>query len=111
VGRYGDLVEQEVWDFLACGVSTFVNEGPDFEAGCGGGALDVFGHQFHGSERMTSPLNTDEAEQPVLDWVPLRGARRVVANSNGEAVATCDFIVQAIFPKAGSIAITAATVA
>src|ERR1039457_3039224 len=38
-----------------------------------------------GGERATAPVHRDEAEQPVLDLVPLRGAGRVVTDRDLEA--------------------------
>ena len=75
------------------------------------GGLNIVGHRFQRSERVAGPLHSDEAEQPMLDRVPLRGAGRVVADSNGETVASGDLMVQAIFPNLRSVAITASTVA
>src|SRR2546429_7185039 len=46
----------------------------------------------------------------MLDRVPFRSTRRVVAHRNGEAVGSGNGLVETVFPKAWSVAIAASAV-
>src|SRR5271167_43559 len=65
-----------VGDFLAERVVTGVEVGLDLQTGAGGGGGDELDDGAVGSERLASPVHGDEGEEAVLDFVPLRGARR-----------------------------------
>src|SRR6266498_73274 len=95
---------------LALGVFTFIEKRCYLETGFGGSALNVRNHGVQGSERMASPFQADETEQSMLDRIPLRGAGRIVADRNVDAVGVGNRMEQAEFPKARPVAIAASTV-
>jgi len=47
---------------------------------------------------------------PYVQWVPLRGAARIVANSDGEAMGVADAVLKAVFPGSTPRTVTAAGV-
>src|SRR5258708_37555009 len=98
-----------IGDLFAFLVFAFIDKGGDGEAGFGSRGLNVLGHDVQRTERMTGPLDADETEQTMLDWIPFRGSGRVVADRNGDAVAPGDFVRQGGFPEARAVAGTAST--
>ena len=69
-------------DALAVGAR--VERAIDFQAGLGGGGADQLDHGEASGERPAAPVLRDVAEQPVLDLVPLRRARRIVVDVDDE---------------------------
>jgi len=67
------------------GVFVVVEAGVDLEAGAGAGRGDRVDDYLVGGQRSAAPVLGDEAEQPVLDFVPLRCAGREVADADGQA--------------------------
>ena len=61
-------------------VDSLVERAFDFEAGPGGGRADQLEHRHAIGQGMSAPVLGDAVEQAVLDLVPLRGARWVVAS-------------------------------
>ena len=57
-------------------VAAGVERALDFQAGLGGRRTDQLDHGKAIRERPAAPVLRDVAEQPVLDLVPLRRARR-----------------------------------
>ena len=55
------------------------------EARPGGGAANGRQEQLPGAQRCTGAIATDEAEQTMLDRVPLAGARREVTQGDLES--------------------------
>jgi hypothetical protein len=78
----GDLF---VCDFDFLGVGGLVESGVDVQAGVGRGRGDQLDHDLVAGEWLAAPVEADEAEQPVLDLVPLRGAGREVADLERQA--------------------------
>src|SRR5208283_2457860 len=68
----------------AFAVGAGVERAVDFQAGLGGGGADQFDHAKASGERPAAPVLRDLAEQPVLDLVPLRRARRIVVEVDHE---------------------------
>ena len=52
----------------------------DFESGARLRATDEVDDRLIVDQRLSSPVQTDEREEPVLDLVPLAGSRRVVTD-------------------------------
>jgi hypothetical protein len=71
----GDLL---VCDFDLLGVGGFVESGVDVQAGVGCGRGDQLDDDLVAGEWLAAPVEADEAEQSVLDLVPLRCARWVI---------------------------------
>jgi hypothetical protein len=69
------------------------------------------GNQMHDcfviTQRLATPVGGDEGEQPVLDLVPLAGARREVADRDGEPGLIGE-LLQLKLPQAQPVAITPA---
>ena len=77
----GDL---EIGNFDTFGVFVFVQFGAHFEAGFGRGGGDQLNDRAIAAQRLAPPVDGDERKKTMLDLVPLAGARRQVANSDGE---------------------------
>ena len=69
-------------DRLAGGTFARVESGLDPESGRGPGVADQVDDGLEGAQRLAPPVLRDVAEQPVLDPVPLAGARREVADAH-----------------------------
>ena len=67
--------------FVAAGVEGAL----DLEAGLGGGRGDQLNHGQAIGERPRTPVLRDVTEQPVLNLIPLRCARRIVMDVPGIA--------------------------
>src|SRR5215831_8578128 len=65
-------------------VGALVERAFDLEAGFGGGAADQLDHCGPALQRLSPPVLRDVAEHPVLNLVPLRGARRIVVDVERE---------------------------
>ena len=72
-----------VADLDSFGVAVGVGLGVDGESGAGGGGADQFDHDLVAGQGSSSPVAGDRGEQSVLDFVPLGGAGRVVADGDG----------------------------
>ena len=96
-----------VGDLLSLLVDFGVEVGSDGQAGAGPGGGDIVEDGVIGLERHPLPVSADLAEQEVLDWVPLRGSGRVVADSDAQAVAIGELLLQIAQPDPGPRAIGA----
>src|SRR6516165_7401123 len=93
----------------AFGVLRRVQLASHSEASFGGGSRDQFDDHAIADEGLGTPVLADEGEETVLDFVPLAGARRQVADRDVDA----DFIGQRLqfaFPQPHARAVAAATV-
>ena len=52
---------------------------PHLQAGPGGGAGNQFDHSLMAGQRLAAPVLADEGEEPVFDFIPFAGPRRIVA--------------------------------
>src|SRR5438270_692497 len=79
---------------------------PDAQAGLGRGTPQVAEHGVPGGQGLTGPVRADRAEQAMLDRVPLRAARRIVADGHGQSVPVAELVLELPFPdpRAGTIA-------
>jgi len=66
--------------------------------GCLGGT-DVVEYGVVAVERPTCPVLANLAEEPVLDGVPFRGARRIVAHGDGECEVVGELCLQEVLPR------------
>ena len=74
-----------VGDRAALLVGPGIEDAVDREPGLGWSGADELDHGETIGERAAAPVLRDVAEQPVLDPIPLRGARRVVMDVDREA--------------------------
>src|SRR5512132_3056500 len=81
----GEGLHVPVGDLDAGGVGGGVQVGADGQTGVGGGRGDRFDDDFVAGQGPAAPVHGDEREQPVLDLVPLAGARGQVADGDGQA--------------------------
>jgi hypothetical protein len=72
--------ELGVGDLDLVGVVALIELRVDLEPGAGGGRGDQVDDRLERDEWAPAPVLGDEAEQAVLDLVPLRGAGREVAD-------------------------------
>ena len=75
-----DLVELLVGHFDSGLILVRVQHCLDFEPGTRLGTTDQIDDRLVIDQRLSSPIQTDKREQPVLDLVPLAGSRRVVTD-------------------------------
>src|ERR1700716_549041 len=81
----------------------------DGETGFGGGRRDQLDNHPIADEGLGTPVLTDEGEKAVLDFVPLAGAGRQVADHDVEA----EFVGQLLqfaFPQPDPRAVAAAAI-
>src|SRR5258705_8308609 len=50
-------------------------------------------------QRDARPVGADRSKQAMLDWVPLRGPRRVVAHHHRQPVAVRHYLLQTLLPQ------------
>src|ERR1022692_3702787 len=80
-----NLREFFVVDFGSRRVSTVIHCGMDGQALCGSRSGDEVDDNLEADERFSRPVLADEAEQTMLNLVPLAGAWRKVANCDPQA--------------------------
>ena len=73
-----------VRDLPALRIFALVDLGPDAQARLGPGRGDEVDDRHQAGQRPAAPVGADVREQPVFDLVPLAGARREVADSDGQ---------------------------
>src|SRR5262245_53550065 len=76
----GELAHLGLADPDALLVGALVEGAFDLQTGFGRRAPDQLDHRRPAFQRLAAPVLRDVAEQPVLDLVPLRGARRIVVD-------------------------------
>ena len=95
------------FDFLLVDVS--VKSCRHAQAALIGGASNGIEHQVETTQRLPGPVVGDRPEQAMFDVVPLRRTAWVVGNGDRKPVFVGPTL-QFAFPKAGSMAVTAAAV-
>jgi len=75
-----DLTELLVGHFDSGLIFVRVQDCLDFEPGARFGATNQVDDSFIIDPRLSSPVQTDKREEPVLDLVPLAGFRRIVTD-------------------------------
>ena len=80
-----DLREFLVLDLGSGGIGPVIEFGVHFQAFCGGRGGDEINNDLEADERLAAPVLANEAEQPMLDLVPLAGARREVTHRDAQA--------------------------
>ena len=84
-GTEADLRHLLVADLPALGVLALVDLATDAQPGLGPGRGDEVDDGHQAGQRPSAPVGADVGEQPVLDLVPLAGARREVADGDGKS--------------------------
>src|SRR5215207_2747199 len=97
-------------DLLAERVVAWLEHSLHGQAAGGRRATDEREQRVPCAERHPGPVAADLTEQAMLDRVPLRTPRRVVADGHRQAEAIADADLQALLPGAGLIAVAAASV-
>ena len=77
-----------VGDNDAAGVLASVELAAHSQAGFGGSSRDQLDDDAIADEWLGAPVLTDEREEPVLDFVPLAGAGRQMADHDVDALAS-----------------------
>ena len=85
-------------------------DGVDPQSRLGAGGADIVDDGLVVGERPARPVLADLGECPVFDGVRLRGAARVVADSNREAVPVAQGVLEAVLPGPGARPVAAAGV-
>jgi hypothetical protein len=80
----------ELRDFVAKGVLVLVEYSADPKALRRLRSVDERDDCVVAVERPTSPIQRDERKEPMLDFVPLAGARRKMAHVDGEPEFVCE---------------------
>src|SRR5271168_133311 len=104
-----DGLQFGVCDADLVGVGALIEAGVDLEPAAGRGRADQVDDRLQGGERLAAPVHGDEAEQAVLDSIPLAGAGREMADSELKAGLVCEFS-QLELPWLRAVAVGAATV-
>src|SRR4051812_12535442 len=85
VAAYGECVVLPVTDLDLGRVGVGVQFGVDAQSGAGGGGGDALHDDLVAGQWPAAPVHGDVGEQPVLDFVPFRGAGREVADGDLQA--------------------------
>ena len=103
----GQRLHLRIRDRLAGRVGSFQQDGLDPQPRRRGGVANVPQHRLPCPQRLASPVETDGTEQAVLDGVPLRAARRVVADRDGQPQPVAQLLLQLLLPQAWPTAVAA----
>ena len=87
-----DVSHLSIGDLDAFLIGAVVDRARDLEAGLGRCCADQFDHSEPIGKRATAPVLRDVAEQPMLNPVPLRRARRVVVDMDDEPDLVGEFL-------------------
>ena len=93
--------ELGVGDLDAALVVAVVESGVDLQAGVGRGGADQVHDDFEGLQWLAAPVETDEAEQSMLDFVPLESPGRKVADTDAQPGRVSEWL-QLVAPEAGA---------
>jgi hypothetical protein len=104
-----DRGEFTVRYFDAGRISISVDFGMHFEAGFGDGGGNEADHDLHRDERFAPPVLADEAEQPMLDLVPLAGSWGQMADGDSQSRLVGKFL-EFNLPQSNAGTVAAATV-
>ena len=70
----------------------------NLEPGFRRSASDVIQHRLEGTQRLTSPIQADVAEQSVLDRIPLGRSGGVVTYHHVDTQPVCKLFLESLFP-------------
>ena len=108
MGRQLELAHVGVGDPLAGFIAAAFETCRHAQAGGGDGAGDIAGDRVERAQRDAGPVEADEAEEPMLDRVPLRAAAGIMTYRHGEPAGVAQLFLELGFPDAGAAAIGAA---
>ena len=98
------------WDLDPRLVLVVVENRLHLQALAGRGRPDVVEYGFVRVQRSSCPVPADLTEEQVLDRIPLRGSRRIVAHRDRDVEAVADLLLQLQLPRPDAGAIAAAVV-
>lgn len=84
--------------------------GPHRQTGLGRRVGNVVSHQIKGPQRTPRPGSADLAEQAMLNRVPFRGARGIMAHRDGQSQPICELHLELLLPDARAGAVAAAAI-
>jgi hypothetical protein len=99
-----------IGDPLARFVDALEQAGGDPQARSGRGITQIAEHRLKGPQGLARLLETDLAEQAMLNRVPLRAAGWIVAHGHAQAQAVAELALELCFPQAEPTSITAPSV-
>lgn len=104
------LGEFLVGDTLADLVAAAGQNARDHQPLPSGRAVDVPHDRLEVVQRLARPIHRDEAEQAMLDGVPLRASAGVVAHRHFQAIRVGDLLLELLLPDPGATAVRPAGV-
>ena len=84
VRKYIDLGELRIGDFESLGIFLFVEFSTYGQTCLGRRSGNEFDDCSKTAQGFAAPVDADEREKPVLDFIPLAGPRRQVAHRDRE---------------------------
>jgi hypothetical protein len=96
--------------FSSSRIKAFVQEGFDTQSGHSACSPDVPQHNFRSPQGLSLPVLADEAEQPVLDRIPLRTPRRVVTDGHRQTEIIAELLLKVQLPCPGPAAVAPAAI-
>ena len=105
-----ECVHLGIADLLSDRVVAGLEDGVHRQATRRRGATDEGQQRVPGAERHAGPVATDLAEKSMLDRVPLRAARWIVAHGHRQAEAIADLDLQPFLPGTDLTAVAATCV-
>ena len=103
-------VHVSVADFLPFRILARLKAGLDYQSPRSRGAPNEGQHRLPGSEWHAGPVAADLAKKAMLDRIPLRASRGIVAYRHSYAETIADLYLQAFFPGADATPIAATRV-
>ena len=101
-----DLVGDPLPGLIATTLEASIHPQPGGRDGSG----NVADNRRKGPQRHTSPVQADEAEEPVLNWVPLRAAGGIVTHRDLEPAGIAELFLQLGFPNSRAATVRAARI-
>ena len=109
MARDVDGLDLGVFDLDLVRVGPLIKPGIHLKPGAVRGAGDEVDDRLERDQRLAAPVHRDEREQAVLDFVPLRGAGREVADLDLE-LGLVGELLQLHLPQPGPVAVGPAAV-
>ena len=67
---------------------------PNRQPGLGGGAAYIVEHDVQVAQRLARPIQADLAKEPMLDGIPFRTPRGIMAHGHAESIAIAELLLQ-----------------
>src|SRR5947209_3025528 len=105
-----ELLHLSIGHLLSFRIGAIQQSGPYPQPGAGDRAAHRAEHRVQTPQWLTSPVQTDLAEQPMLNGIPFGASSGIVAHGHGESIAIAHLLLQVLLKAARPTAITTARI-